>query len=96
MRWQKIKEVATKSVTYISAYRKMRKQRKIFLQIKKNILKMQCNVRTFLAYKSFEKEKVCKSFVTYLFNASWKILENNKAVIIQKSWKGYIVRKKLK
>lgn len=31
MRWKKIKEVATKSVTKISAYLKMRKERKNYL-----------------------------------------------------------------
>lgn len=53
LRLEKIKEQATKSVTKISSYLKMKKQRKWFLNLRKNILSVQSNVRTFLSMKKF-------------------------------------------
>jgi hypothetical protein len=53
MRWEKIKEVATKSVTKISSYIKMKKQRKIYLHRRQNIIKLQSNIKTYLKMKLF-------------------------------------------
>lgn len=54
-RLEKIKVEATKSVTRIAAYLRMKKQRKWFLNLKKNMLKIQANVRCYLSMNKFFK-----------------------------------------
>jgi len=55
LRLERIKEEATKSVTKISSYLKMKKQRKIYLEKRKNIIKLQAQIRRFTSMRYFYK-----------------------------------------
>jgi hypothetical protein len=71
-RLQKIKEQATKSVTKISAYLRMKKQRGIFLNIKRQAVRVQANIRFFLTMAQYIKEKNCREVALHLFELGWK------------------------
>lgn len=52
-RLQKYKEAGTKAVTKIAAYYRMRKQRRKFLKIRAQAIKLQANIRFYLAMAAF-------------------------------------------
>lgn len=62
-RLEKIKQQATKSVNTITSIYKMRKQRKIYLETKKKILKIQSNIRFFLKMGHFIRLKFCETVI---------------------------------
>lgn len=96
LRLERIKEEATKSVTKISSYLKMKKQRKAYLERRRNIIRLQNNIRTFLSMRYFYKEKVCFSIVSGVLASCWDIVENKKALLIQRTWKGCKVRRQFR
>ena len=55
LRWKRIKEAATKSVTIISAYWKMRKLRKHYKELRNKIVTFQSVIRAFSAMRGFYK-----------------------------------------
>ena len=72
---------------------RMRKQRKAFLMMRNNVRKIQANIRTFLLLKKVYKEKICRSILSSYLNNAWETIINKKALVIQRTYKGYRVRK---
>lgn len=72
----------------------MKKQRYAFLQIKTKVITIQANIRFFLTMAQYLKEKNCREAALYIFEEGWKKIQDQKAVLIQKSWKGYVIRRK--
>lgn len=66
-RLQKIKEQGTKSVTRIAAFFKMKKERRKFLETRQKIIKVQANIRFFLAMAAYIREKNCKEIALHIF-----------------------------
>lgn len=66
-RLQKIKEQATKSVNKIAAVYRMKKQRKIFLELRAKAIKIQANIRYFLTMANYIKYKNCREAILYVF-----------------------------
>lgn len=95
-RLQKIKEQATKSVTRIAAYYRMKKERSKFLDIRRKTIKVQANIRFMLTMAAYFRFKNCREIAYELFEAGWKQIQYHKAVLIQKAWKGYSVRRRFK
>lgn len=93
-RLQKIKEQATKSVTKIAAYYRMKKERRRFLDIREKTIKIQANIRFMLTMAAYFRFKNCREVAVEVFEAGWRQIQHNKAVLIQKSWKGYTVRRR--
>ncbi len=60
IRFEKIKEEATKSVTTISAFWKMKKQRRIFLKIKHNTVRIQSVIRAYRSMGQFFRIRDCQ------------------------------------
>jgi hypothetical protein len=71
----------------------MKKQRSAFLKIKEQAIKLQANIRFFLTMAHYIKEKNCREAAIYIFERGWLEVQNRKAVLIQKTWKGYKVRR---
>ncbi len=95
-RLEKIKEEATKSVTKIAAFWRMKRQRRIYLQSKQQILSIQSNVRLFLTMGRILRHRYCFKMVKEFFERAWKVVENNKAILIQKVWKGCLIRRQFR
>jgi len=74
----------------------MIKQRAIFRKIKQNTIKIQKNIRFYLTMAAYFRLKNCREVTQYIFERAWKQIEDQKANMIQKHWKGYKVRTKFK
>lgn len=59
-RLEKIKEKAEKSVTMISNWIKMMKQRRTYLEIRANIIRLQANCRFQISTAAFLRQKQCE------------------------------------
>ena len=95
-RFQRIKEQATKSVTKIGATWKMYKQRKIYLRIRQNIIKIQAHARFFTSMGKFFKLQKCREAALHIFERTWREIEHKCATKIQKTWKGFVVRREFR
>ena len=93
VRYEKNKEVMNMAARKIISFMRMRKQRKAFLDMRKSIKKVQANVRTFLLIKKVYKEKLCRSLLSSYLTEAWETIINRKALMIQRNYKGYRVRK---
>jgi hypothetical protein len=71
----------------------MKKQRHLFLEIRQKAIKIQANMRFFLTMAQYIKEKNCRDAALFIFECGWKEIQNRKAILIQKTWKGYKVRR---
>jgi hypothetical protein len=83
-------------VNKIAAVYRMKKQRKIFLELRAKAIKMQANIRYFLTMANYLKYKNCREAALFVFEKGWQKLQDKKAVLIQKHWKGYLTRRKFK
>ena len=95
-RLQKIKEQGTKSVTKIAAFFKMKRERRKFLASKSKVIKLQSKVRFFINMASYVKERNCREVANYIFECGWMKVQHRQAIMIQKTWKGYTVRRTFK
>jgi hypothetical protein len=95
-RMQKYREAGTKAVTRLSAFYRMNKQRRKFLKIRSQAIAVQANIRFFLSMAAFIRLKHCREVAYHLFEQGWLKVENAKASMIQKHWKGYQVRRRYK
>ena len=93
-RMQKYRIAGTKAVTKLSAFYRMRKQRRKYLKIRNQIIKVQSNLRFFLSMAAFIRFKHCRDIAYNFFEAGWKEVENQKARMIQKHWKGFLVKRR--
>ena len=93
IRLEKIKEEGTKSVTKISAFYKMKKQRRLFLQTKAKAVRLQANFRAYIAMGKYFKEKYVRNIVKGFYERAWKVIEEKSAALIQRTYRGYKVRK---
>lgn len=80
----------------IAANYRMIKQRAIFIKIKQSTIKIQKNIRFYLTMAAYFRLKNCREVTQYIFERAWKNIEDKKAIMIQKQWKGYKVRIKFK
>lgn len=71
----------------------MKRQRVWFLDMKKKLLKVQANIRNYLLMNKFFKQRTCLNIFKSIFNSSWETIRERKAILIQKNWKGYKIRK---
>ena len=93
VRYEKNKEVMNQAAMKIMSYMRMRKQRRWFLDIRDKTKMVQSNIRTFLLMGHVYKEKVCRSLLGSVLNSAWLTIIDKKALMIQRNWKGYKVRK---
>ena len=93
---EKYRIAGTKAVTRLSAFWRMRKERKKYLKIRSQAILLQANVRFFLGMAAFIRFKHCREITNNLFEEGWRKIEETKAIMIQKHWKGYVVRRRYK
>jgi hypothetical protein len=74
----------------------MKKQRAAFLKIKSQVVSIQANIRFFMTMAQYFKEKNCREAAIFIFEEGWKKIQDQKVILIQKRWKGYVVRRKFK
>lgn len=74
----------------------MKMQRKKYLKIRQEIRQIQSNVRLYLTMGKIFRHRYCQKLVVGLFETCWRVLQEKKAILIQKVWKGYMVRKRFK
>ena len=96
VRYEKNKEVMNLAAWKIMSFLRMRKQRRAFLMLRQKIKKLQTNIRTFLLIKKVYKEKLCRSLLSSYLNDAWDKIINQKALIIQRNYKGYQIRRKFR
>ena len=64
---EKYRIAGTKAVTRISAFYRMRKQRRKYLKIKEDAIRLQANMRFFLSMASFIRFKHCRDISSFFF-----------------------------
>ena len=74
-RMEKYRIAGTKAVTRISAFYRMRKQRRKYLKVRNDAIRLQANIRFFLSMAAFMRYKNCKAIADYLFETGWKEIE---------------------
>jgi hypothetical protein len=75
---------------------RMKKQRRAFLKTREQVIKVQANIRFFLNMAKYFRIKNCQEVAMNIFEKGWVKVQNSKAVYIQKCWKGYTVRRRLR
>lgn len=66
------------------------------MKTKEHIREIQSNVRLFLTMGKILRERQCRRWVIGVFEKGWETIERKKAILIQKLWKGFSVRKKFR
>ena len=69
---EKYKIAGTKAVTRISAFYRMRRERKKFLKVRKDTIRLQANIRFFLSMAAFIRFKHCRQVASEIFEEGWK------------------------
>ena len=93
---QKYRIAGTKAVTRLTAFYRMRRERRKYLKTKADVIRLQANTRYFLAMAAFIRFKHCRDIAHLFFEQGWRKIEETKAIMIQKHWKGYVVRRRYK
>ena len=94
--YKKNEAIYEKSAVIIGTWWRKVRARKIFHKKRQQAVMLQSNVRRFLSLSKFAKVRLISSMFNHILDESWEKIQDEKATLIKKTYKGWLTRVRFK